>query len=216
MSWLQQAIRWFLPEEDRFFDYILNAAVAAHHAAKHFVELTQVAGRDGQLVLVERIREDEHDGDRAFRTMADALDQTFVTPMDREDLFHLTAAIEDVSDFIASTANHLTVHHMETLPLGSKELADVLLKSTTLFNEAVSLLKDRKNDERIRTCCRELSLLEHEADVIFRIRLGELFNTESNAITLIKHKEFLEGLENAVDRCANVGTAIQAMLIKNT
>ena len=215
MGWLQNAIRYFLPEEDRFFDYMFDAAVAADAAARHFVELTEATGRDAQLVLVDSIREDEHDGDKAFRVMTDALDRTFVTPVDREDLYHVTSAIEDVSDFITSTANHLTVHHMETLPEGSKDLAQVLLKSTGLFKEGVSLLRTRKNDDQIRACCRELRSLEHEADVIFRTHLGDLFNNEKDAIKLIKHKEFLEGLEESVDRCCDVGNALEAMLIKN-
>lgn len=215
MGWLQQAIRLFLPEEDRFFDYMLDAAIAADHAALHFLELTEASGRAAQLVLVERIRDDEHDGDKAFRVMTDALDRTFVTPVDREDLYHATSAIEDVSDFISSTANHLTVHHMETLPDGTRELAEVLKKSTALFKEGVSLLRTRKNDERIRACCRELRTLEHEADVIFRTHLGDLFNNEKDAIKLIKHKEFLEGLEESVDRCCDVGNSLEAMLIKN-
>lgn len=215
MNWLQQAIRFFLPQEEHFFDYVDDAAKAAKDAAHLFAELAQAEGRDSRLVFVERIREAEHAGDKAKKDMADALDTTFVTPIDREDLFHLTGALENVSDFISATANHLTVHQMDTLPDGTKELAGVLVKATTEFTEAAGLLRSHTNYDKIRALCRSVHYLEHEGDVIFRLRLGDLFARERDAITLIKHKEFLEGLEDAIDRCATVATALEAIVIKN-
>lgn len=215
MSVLQHLIKFVLPQEGKFYDYLDAAAVAAVDAAKLFVELTRAEGREAQLVLVERIREAEHAGDKAKKDMSEALDRTFVTPIDREDLYHLCGALENVSDFIAATANHLTVHQMDTLPEGSRELGDILMKATLQFQEGVREIRDLRNSERIRAIATSLHYLEHEADVIFRLRLGDLFAHEKDAIRLIKHKEFLEGLENAVDRCASVGTSLEAILIKN-
>lgn len=215
MNWLQKAIRFLLPEEEHFFSYMDAAARAADDAAHLFVELAQAEGRDARLVFVERIREAEHAGDKAKKDMADALDTTFATPLDREDLYLLTGALENVSDFISATANHLTVHQMDTLPDGTKELAAVLVKATTQFTEAVGLLRDHGNYDKIRALCRSVHYLEHEGDVIFRLRLGDLFGRERDAITLIKHKEFLEGLEDAIDRSATVATALEAIVIKN-
>lgn len=213
--WLQRLIRWFLPEEGRFYDYIEAAAVAADNAGRLIGELTRAPNREQRLVFVERIREAEHDGDRAMKEMADALDRTFVTPIDREDLYHLTSKIESVSDFISATANYLTVHKMEEMPEGSKELADLIGKATSEFLRASKMLRDHRNADQVRAACRALHYIEHEADVIFRLRLGDLFENETDAIRLIKHKEFLEGLENAVDHCAAVGTSMEAILIKN-
>lgn len=215
MNALQNLIRWFLPEEEKFYDYLDEACVAAQHAGELFAQLTRAQGRDAQLVLVERIREAEHEGDRAMKRMADALDATFVTPIDREDLYHLTRTIETVSDFVAATANHLTVHQMDTLPAGSMEIGDILLKACTQFKEAVSLLRNRQNIDAVRAACQSIHYLEHEADVIFRLRLGDLFAKEKDAIQLIKHKEFLEGLEDSVDRCASVASVLEAIVIKN-
>ncbi len=215
MKWIESIIQWFLPVELVFFDYVENAAKAAQQAAVLLGELVRCQGRESQLVLVERIREAEHDGDKAMKDMMEALEKSFVTPIDREDLYHLTVAIENVSDFIASTCNHLTVHQMDTLPEGSRELGDILLKATGEFVTAVQLLKQREGGERIRAHCRALHYLEHEADVVFRLRLGDLFAHEKDAIQLIKHKEFLEGLETAVDQCAKVGNVLEAIVVKN-
>lgn len=215
MSALQNLIRWFLPSEEHFFEYINESADAAHQSALLFAELSQAVGRDAQLVLVERIREAEHAADRSFKKMCDALDSTFVTPIDREDLYHLSSATEDVSDFISATANQLTVHQMDVLPEGSKELAHLLVKAVAEFKGAVAQLGSGKGNEQIRAACRSIGYIEHEADVIFRLRLGDLFAREKDAIQLIKHKEFLEGLENAVDRCNIVANVLEAIVIKN-
>lgn len=215
MSMLQRAIRWFLPEDIGFWDYVADAGKAAHQSAELFAELTRASGRDQRVSLVERIREAEHAGDRAMKDMSDKLDSTFVTPIDREDLYHLTGAIESVSDFIAATANQLTVHQMDTLPDGSLELADILVKATAQFGPAITGLRDGRHGDAVKAACRSLHYLEHEADVVFRLRLGDLFAREKDAITLIKHKEFLEGLENSVDRCASVATVMEAIVIKN-
>lgn len=212
---LQQAIRWFLPEDVGFWDYVAAAGDAANQSAQLFAELTHTPVRDHRVSLVERIREAEHAGDRAMKDMSDKLDTTFVTPIDREDLYHLTGAIESVSDFIAATANQLTVHQMDTLPDGSVELADILVKATAQFGPAIAALRTGRQGDHVKAACRSLHYLEHEADVVFRLRLGDLFAREKDAITLIKHKEFLEGLENSVDRCASVATVMEAIVIKN-
>jgi len=213
--WLQRAIRLLLPQEGRFFDYVEAAAHAADDAATLMDELAKTPGREYRVVLVERIREAEHAGDRAMKDMSDALDQTFVTPIDREDLYHLTSELESVSDFVAATANQLTVHQMDALPHGTREMVSVLVRCTSQFRGAVHALRSGGASDSIRLACSELRRLEHEADVIFRMRLGDLFAREKDAIQLIKDKEFLEGLEDAVDRCASVGKVLEAIVIKN-
>lgn len=76
-------------------------------------------------------------------------------------------------------------------------------------------MREGDRGENIRAHCRALHYLEHEADVVFRLRLGDLFGREKDAVQLIKHKEFLEGLEDAVDQCAKVGTVLEAIVVKN-
>lgn len=215
MSVLQSMIRWLMPDESRFYDHIVTVAETSLKAAKIFAELPDTQGREAQLAIVDRVKKTEQEGDAALRDISAALDATFVTPIDREDLYHLASALETISDIISATAMQLYVHHMETLPAGTRELSDLLLKSTEQVVEAVRLLRLGTQPEEIRAACRALDQLEFEADQRFRTRLGALFETERDAITLIKHKEFLEGLENSIDKCAHVGTTLQAILIKN-
>jgi uncharacterized protein Yka (UPF0111/DUF47 family) len=165
---LQQFIKMLVPREEVFFDFLDAAAVAADDAAAHFVDLCRAQGRDAQTVQIERIRDAEHAGDLAKKSMTAALDRTFVTP-----------------------------------------------KATAELRAAVPLLRTASRFEELRAACQRVAMLENESDVIFRLRLGDLFAQEKDAIRLIKHKEFLEGLERSVDECAHVASYLEAILIKN-
>jgi len=215
MALLQRLIHWFLPAELHFFDYTDAAAEATSKAGELLTKLLRAQGREAQLALVDQIRDQEHAADEAMRKMTEALHQTFVTPIDREDLYLLASSVEDISDYIASTANHLTVHDLQHLPQGSQELGDLVAKATTEIREVVTLLRRERSSDRIRAAVRTISHIEQEADVIFRLRVGDLFANEKDAIQLIKFKEFLEGLENAVDRCNTAARVLESIAIKH-
>lgn len=215
MSALQRFIRWFIPKEEHFFDYVEAAAQASDEAAQALVAMVHAPDHDAQVAQITLILEAEHRGDLALREMADALDRTFVTPIDREDLYRLTSELETVSDHVFGTANQVVVHRMGTLPPGSVELAEIIGRATATFREAVGLLRDARAWDRIRACCSVVERLEHDADAVFRTRMGEMFAEETDPIRLLKHKEFLEGLEEAADRCAIVARVLEGILLKH-
>ena len=215
MSALQRMIRWFIPKEEHFFDYVEAAALATDDAAQALVAMVHAGDHDAMVAQITLILDAEHRGDQALREMADALDRTFVTPIDREDLYRLTAEIETVSDVIFGTANQVIVHRMATLPDGSVELAEIVGRATATFKEAVGHLRDARKWDSIRLCCSVIERLEHDADGVFRTKIGEMFAEETDAIRLLKHKEFLEGLEDAADHCADVARVLEGILIKH-
>jgi uncharacterized protein Yka (UPF0111/DUF47 family) len=215
MKLLQRVIHWFLPSELHFFDYTDQAADATERAGKLLAELARAQGRENQLKLVDAIRDCEHEADEAMARMSEALQQTFVTPIDREDLYLLVSSVENVSDFISATANQLSVHNLWQMPAGSQELADLVAKSTTEIHIAVKLLRGNRSNARIMKAVKDIGYMEHESDVIFRLRVGDLFANEKDAIELIKIKEFLEGLEDTVDRCHSVAKVLETIAIKH-
>jgi uncharacterized protein Yka (UPF0111/DUF47 family) len=104
---------------------------------------------------------------------------------------------------------------MDDLPGGSRELAALVLQSCEAIQTAVIDLRDMKNLAGIRERCELLNRLESDGDQIYRTQLATMFRTETDAIRLIKHKEFLEGLERALDACEDVGGALRTVVIKN-
>jgi hypothetical protein len=106
---------------------------------------------------------------------------------------------------------------MEDLPSGSVDMAKLILRSSEEILSAVRILKTNKNSHiEIRKICKTINSLENEGDIVFRAQLAEMFKHEVNAIRLLKHKEFLEGLEKALDQCDDVANALASIVIKNS
>ena len=147
--------------------------------------------------------------------MYEQLNRTFVTPLDRSDIYALAVSLEEVADAVFATALQFVVHAMEDLPAGSCELTALILRSCEAIRDAVIDLRRMKNTAGIRERCELLDRLESEGDRIYRTQLAAMFRTETDAIRLIKHKEFLEGLERTLDACEDVGGVLRTVVIKN-
>ncbi len=213
--WIDRAVKWLLPREEHFFELLEEGAARAHEISVLLVHCCQARTRDEREALVEEMHKVEHEADRVIAEVYEAINRTFVTPLDRSDIYALAVALEEVSDAIFATALQFVVHAMEDLPEGSCELAELILRSCDAIRAAVAGLRGMRNPRDIRERCDLIDRLETEGDRIYRTRVAEMFRSETSAIQLIKHKEFLEGLERTLDACEDVGGALRTVIIKN-
>jgi uncharacterized protein len=213
--WIDRALKWRLPREEHFFDLLERGAVCARDSGALLVACCDEPTVAGREAVVERIRDVEHEADRVIAEVYEALNRTFVTPLDRSDIFALATALEGITDDIFATVLQVVVHALEDLPPGSCELSALIRDACESIVTAVGLLRGLKRPGEIRDRCKQLSRLESEGDRIFRTQVGEMFRTETDAIRLMKHKEFLEGLEETLDVCDDVGNALETIVIKN-
>lgn len=213
--WLDRAVKWLLPREEHFFDLLARGADCAWECSKLLVTCCEESTYAAREDDVSKMRDLEHRADEIIAEVYEALNKTFVTPLDRSDIYALATALERVVDDIFSTVLQIVVHAMDDLPPGSRELAGLIEQSCEEIHHAVDLLRSMRNLEEIRARCEEITRLESEGDRIFRNQVGEMFRTESNAIRLLKHKEFLEGLEQSLDVCDDVANALENIVIKN-
>ena len=212
--WIDRAVKWLLPREDRFFELLERGAGLTRDVGGLLAECC--AAEPGERKpLVERMHDLEHQSDDVIAEVYEALNSTFVTPMDRSDIYQLASALEGIVDHIFGTALQFVVHAIEDLPPGSCELAGLVCQAAETIDDAVRNLRDLKKAPEIRACCERLTRLETEGDRIYRDNLAAMFRSESDPIRLIKHKEFLEGLEKAIDGCEDVGDALLTIVIKN-
>lgn len=165
--------------------------------------------------LVVKIGDEEHAADRLIHEVYEALNRTFVTPIDRSDIYALSSKLEDIVDAVHATALQIVIHAMEDVPAGGCELAVHVHKACGELLAAVRLLRGMKDLGEIRVRCKEVYRLEHDGDQIFRTKVGEMFKRETDAIHLLKHKEFLEGLERTLDVCDHAASVLEAVVIKN-
>lgn len=212
--WIDRVVKWLLPREEHFFDLLEKGAGLASEIGCLLTECCEAPSQDREA-LVERMRDVEHRADHVVADMYDALNRTFVTPLDRSDIYELASCLERVVNDIFATALQIIVHDMADMPPGSCELAALIHQACGAVETAVGDLRTMKHLGRIRNQCELLERLESEGDRIYRTHLAAMFRTEANAIRLIKHKEFLEGLEDTLDTCEDVGAALRTIVIKN-
>jgi uncharacterized protein Yka (UPF0111/DUF47 family) len=213
--WIDRAVKWLLPREEHFFDLLERGAARAFEISELLAACCATRSHADREAIVEKMRQVEHEADRVIADVYEALNRTFVTPLDRSDIYALAVSLEEVADAIFATALQFIVHAMEDLPEGSGELAALILQSCEAIHGAVINLRGMKNAGEIRQRCELLDRLESDGDRIYRTRIAAMFRSEPDAIRLIKHKEFLEGLERALDACQDVGGALRTVVIKN-
>jgi predicted phosphate transport protein (TIGR00153 family) len=200
-----------IPQKREFYDLYNRAAANAVAIAQSLIELLE-RFPDGSDALVRTIKELEHEGDRLTHEVVDLLNRTFVTPFDRDDMYRLAGALDDICDHVDDAAEKITGYGVREIRSQATEQAKVIHLSANKLREAIAQLEGFKDSQRQLI---ELRELEDEGDRIVRQALSELFNGGSDAIALVRWKDIHEALEEAVDACENAADVLEAILVKN-
>ena len=199
-----------VPRETRFFE--LFASMSANLVQGAQLLKTILGTMENIEVLVQQLDDIEHTGDEITHSTVTRLNQTFITPFDREDILRLATSVDDVLDLIHAAAERLTMYRIISAPPSSPEMAEVIVRQCEELAKAVSLLGKH---ERILEHCAEISRLENQADRIFHDSLTRLFEREKDAITLIKIKELYELLEGASDKAEDAANVLETVALKS-
>jgi hypothetical protein len=162
---------------------------------------------------IDEIRRIEHEGDDLTHAILTKLNQTFITPFDREDILQLASKLDDVLDFIHAACARIVMYRITTPPPAAGELARIILMQSQELQKAVSLMQ--KNGDILAHCV-EINRLENEADMVTQDAIARLFDCEKDPINLIKIKELLEFLERATDKAEDVADVLETVVLKNT
>jgi predicted phosphate transport protein (TIGR00153 family) len=200
-----------LPKEQRFFVLFEQQAQYAAEAAKLLT--AAVMGDPANLrSYAAQIRDVEHEGDLVTHDIMTRLDQTFLTPIDPEDIHRLASKLDDVLDMIDAAIGRLVLYKVMSLPPEMAALAQIVEACSLALVKAIRAMS--REDPVIEHLI-EINRLENEADRVNREGLAELFETETNAIQVIKLKEIYEILESASDMCEDVANVIESVVLKN-
>jgi uncharacterized protein len=199
------------PQKREFFELYAEASANAVEIARLLVELLDRFPDDGQ-VLVGRIKEREHDGDRLTHDVVLLLNRTFVTPFDRDDMYRLAGAIDDICDHVDEAADNLGSWGVERVPEKARAQAHVILRAATKLDEAVQRLEGFRDSSEQLAALREL---EDEGDELVRDAVAELFTGSADAKVIIRWKDIHERLEEAVDALETAADVLEAILVKN-
>jgi predicted phosphate transport protein (TIGR00153 family) len=161
-----------------------------------------------------RIQELEHDGDEVTHTIIRRLNTTFITPIDREDIYALASALDDVLDYVEAAADLFVLHAIEAPLPEMKAQVDVLDLATEQTEQAVLALA-KMDRARLEPYWVEINRLENEGDKLFRRAVADLFSGDHRAMDVLKWKEVIETLEEALDGCENVANIIESIVLKH-
>lgn len=203
----------FRHKDDVFFDWFVESGNFFHRGALLLHEVMLDYGL-AEAKLKEMI-DLEHDADDLNDQIVDKLNQTFITPIDREDIYALANKLDDGVDFQQGTLQRIVLYRTGPAREGTIELSQLVVEGTEELNKIFLLMKDiKRNHRKILDHTRRIEKLESEGDRLYRKEVAYLFEACVDPIEIIKWKEILEYLENTLDHCEDVSDLIRGVVMK--
>ncbi|MFL6052537.1 MAG: DUF47 domain-containing protein [Actinoallomurus sp.] len=199
------------PREDSYYDMFADSANNLVTGARLLVELlSDGSDREG---IAEKMRACEHAGDEFTHAIMRRLNESFITPFDREDIYRLASTLDDVMDFMEAAADLVLLYKIEELPRDVVAQVEVLERAAELTAEAMPRLRGLRD---LSEYWIEINRLENQGDQIYRRLLAELFGGEYDALTILKLKEVIDQLEAAADAFEHVANTVETIAVKES
>jgi predicted phosphate transport protein (TIGR00153 family) len=200
------------PRDTTFFDLFAAQAVHLVTGANLLGEMLG-ADRSSRKEIGKRIADAEHEADDATHSIMRRLNQTFVTPFDRDDIYNLASSLDDCMDFMEEAADLIVLYKVDELPARVSDQVQVLQRAAELTAEAMPRLRSM---DSLSEYWVEVNRLENQADKIHRKLLAQLFDEVTDAIQLMKVKEIVEKLEDAADAFEKVANTVETIALKES
>jgi predicted phosphate transport protein (TIGR00153 family) len=200
-----------VPQEKEYFRLFSEFAATLDEAAQLLVDLMH----DFADVKsnARRMLELEHVGDKIVHDIVRRLNKTFITPLDREDIYDLAATLDEVLDSIEAAADMMLLYRIEAPTQHAVELSAVIARQTAVLRTAIDGLEKRKGlDEHWI----EVNRLENDGDRLYRDAVAELFDGDRSCTDIIRWKDIYSTLEGAIDQCEDVANILESIVLKNT
>ncbi len=201
----------FVPRDREYFELFEEAGRNVHRAAQLLDQL--LANFPDSKELAEEIRSCEHEGDRITHDIIHRLNQTFVTPIDREDILALASALDDIVDYTEEVADYLGLYKIEAPMEQSIQLARVLKDACAQISEAIPRLRGFRDISHYTV---EVNSLENEGDRITREAVASLFDGATDPMVVVRWKDLFERLEAAIDATEHAANILETIVIKNS
>ena len=202
-----------IPKQEKFYDLFEELINKIEEGGKVF--LCMVEKYEYPLPKITKLKELEHEADVITHRTYEKMHKSFLTPLDREDIYALVNKMDSILDMIEASAARMSLYKV-------KKPTKVIIDQAKILNEAISKVKlivyamrDMKNSKMIIDACVEINTLENEGDIVLRTAMVDLFEHEKDAIELIKWKEIFERIEEALDVCEDVSNIIEGIVLKH-
>jgi|SRR5436853_6141819 len=199
-----------IPREEKYFSMLSQLASQVKQGGEIFAKIF----KDYQHLAryAEEIKAVEVSCDELGAKITQKLNSSFITPIDREDIFLLVTELDDVIDMITDLARRLDIYSVSEPRPDAIEIAAVLCRATSELADVFALLKDQQG---VGEHLRNINQLEKRGDALYREAIRRLFKEEKDPIEVIKWMSIFEEMENSIDRCKDVAEALEAVVVKN-
>ena len=201
-----------IPTDAKFFQMFSSSAKILQDAAKVLSELA--SNPDSIKDGASRLERLEHDADVLTHEILIRLDKSFITPIDREDIHHLTLGLDDCMDYMEAVTERMMLYGLTEVTQPMKALIEVLVKQVEELNKVIPVIADLKY-EKIIPHCIEINRLENMGDKIAREAVAELFKGDKHPLEVMKWRDIYDNLETATDKCEHVAGLIEGIVLKH-
>ncbi|KAA6327387.1 hypothetical protein EZS27_023625 [termite gut metagenome] len=207
--------RIFIPKEDKFYPILSSMSDNILAGSDLLIHLTQTSDKEDRKIIYKQIKALETKGDGIVGNLFNELNNTFITPFDREDINALGEELDNVLDCITSAAKRVVMYQPNDLPIQSTDLAMLLKDACLLIQSVVNELRTmKKSPKQIKALCAQLHEIENKADDLYEHFIIEIFAKEKDGIELIKLKEIMQEIERATDKADSVGKIVKTIIVK--
>jgi predicted phosphate transport protein (TIGR00153 family) len=209
-------IKWFMPKEERFHELLARDTQNLSKAARLFADISRTANLEERRVKVVQLKALEHDGDQVTRQIFEALNSTFITPLDREDIRSLASNLDDILDYVEGVAQYLILFELGDSPEGLRQFGDIIVAMVEEIDKLTGLLWDLSQETEIHDRIVRISELENQGDALYNTVIADLFKADGRTpVQILQWKEVYDGLEAACDECKDFTHILGNVVIKN-
>jgi len=200
-------------KEEIFFDLFIQTEEKACIAAKLLDDL--IKNYVNVPEKIKAIEEVEHDCDQCVHNIMKQLNKSFITPIDREDIYEIAKNLDNITDSIESTAHRFDMFNVKSITEDTKILSNLIVMCTDELKGIMIELKSMKTSKTLTKKIIEINRIENEGDDVFRRAMASLFSNGMNAIDVIKWKGIYEFLENTLDACEDIANIVEGVVMKH-
>ena len=201
------------PKTEDFFELFEELADKIEEGGKLFLEMAKT--RNYSEARVAKLKEIEHEADNITHKTYERMHKTFLMPIDREDIYALVNNMDSIMDCIESTAVLISLYKVKKSSDEIIKQAQILDDTTRKGKSIINALRDMKNSKKILADCVEIHSLENAGDIVLRTVITNLFESEKDAIELVKRKDIIEHLEEAINACEKVSNTVEGIVLKH-
>lgn len=203
-----------MPKDKVFYSLFEEVAATVYQMGKLLKVVVAEPDFDKRSSIISKLEDMEHINDDFTHKIFTELSRNFITPFDREDIHHLASSLDDIADYIYSSAKKINFYKVNPNDQGIQKMADLIVQGTEQIKNAVHELRNMANMRKITDALVKVNSIENQADDIFDLSVDRLFEIEPDAKEVIKKREIYQVLEIVTDKCEDAANVIESIIIK--